>query len=379
METQMEKFYDASETLNRGATPLPGSYYRSESHFQTEIERIFFEQWVYVGRAEQIPNPGDYFLQPLGGESLIIVRDLAGQVRAHYNVCRHRGTRLCTAETGHFNKSIQCPYHAWTYGLDGRLIGAPHMTEVAGFAKQDFPLHSLTVEVWEGFLFINLSPHPQPFQQSFAPLLDKFTAWNMTELRAAARIEYEVAANWKLIVENYSECYHCPLIHPELSARSDYLSGRNDLYEGNFLGGFMNVRAENHSMSMSGATSGKVLGQVSGEDLNRVYYYSIFPNMLLSLHPDYVMAHRLLPHQAGQTTVICEWFFDSEAMSQPDFNPNDAVEFWDITNRQDWQVCELSQLGVSSRAYTPGLYSEREGLAAAFTQEVRRVMAVGSD
>lgn len=370
----MERFYDASETLTQGATPLPGPYYTSETHFQTEIERIYFDQWVYVGRAEQIPQPGDYFLFSLGGENLILVRDQAGQVRAHYNVCRHRGTRLCTTAAGHFNKSIQCPYHAWTYGLDGHLIGAPHMAEVAGFAKADFPLHSVAVEVWEGFLFINLSPTPQPFAEVFAPLLQRFRAWNLANIRVASRIEYEVPANWKLIVENYSECYHCPLIHPELSARSDYLSGRNDLYEGAFLGGFMNVREENHSLSLSGATSGKVLGQVSGEDLQRVYYYSIFPNMLLSLHPDYVMAHRLLPQRAGHTQVVCEWLFDPEAMAQPNFDPGDAVEFWDITNRQDWYACELSQQGVSSRAYVPGPYSGREGLLAAFTQEVRRVL-----
>lgn len=140
------------------------------------------------------------------------------------------------------------------------------------------------------------------------------------------------------------------------------------------MGGFMNVREENHSLSLSGATSGKVLGQVSGEDLQRVYYYSIFPNMLLSLHPDYVMAHRLLPQRAGHTQVVCEWLFDPEAMAQPNFDPGDAVEFWDITNRQDWYACELSQQGVSSRAYVPGPYSGREGLLAAFTQEVRRVL-----
>lgn len=366
-------FHDPAEVMRKGATPLPGPYYASEEMFKLELERIFYEQWLYVGRAEQIPNPGDYFLQEIGKESIIVVRDSAGEIRAHYNVCRHRGTRICMTGQGHFNKAIQCPYHAWTYGLDGQLIGAPHMTGVP-FDKKDYPLKSAEAAVWEGFIFINLSFNPTPFETVFEPLIGKFGDWAMPALRAARRIDYEVKANWKLLVENYSECYHCPLIHPELVERTDYLSGMDDLYEGAFLGGYMNMLDGSESMTLTGGANGQPLGRVSGDDLNRVYYYSIFPNMLLSLHPDYVMAHRIIPIAADHSHVVCEWFFDPEVMARPDFSPDDAVNFWDITNRQDWAVCEWSQLGVSSRAYTPGPYSGREGLLAAFDDEVLKAL-----
>lgn len=365
---------DQFSTPVRGASTLPGNYYTAEDVFQREVERIFYERWLCVGREEQIPNPGDYFVQGVGRESLIIVRGQDGQVRAFYNVCRHRGTRMCTTASGHFPQSIQCPYHAWTYGLDGRLIGAPHMNEVEGFDKGQYPLYTAAMATWEGFLFVNLSRQPEPFEQAFAPLIGKFSQWQIAKLRSARRIEYDVAANWKLLVENYSECYHCPLIHPALAALSPYRSGQNDLYEGPYLGGFMDINHEAGSLTMDGRTCALPLGQVSGEDLSRVYYYSLFPNMLLSLHPDYVMFHLLWPQSAGRTLISCEWLFDPTAMAQPGFDSSGAVEFWDMTNRQDWHVCELSQLGLTSRAYTPGPYSAAESLPAAFDREVLRAL-----
>lgn len=370
----MSTFINQFTAPARGASMLEGRYYTSADIFQAELERIFYERWLCVGRVEQIPNPGDYFIQAVGEESLIMVRGQDGQVRAFYNVCRHRGTRICIVADGHFTGSIQCPYHAWTYNLAGRLIGAPHMNEVEGFDKTDYPLYQAAVGVWEGFLWVNLSAQPEPFEQTFAPLMGKFSGWNMAALRSARRIEYEVQANWKLVVENYSECYHCPLIHPALSALSHYRSGRNDLIAGPFLGGYMDLDHEVESLSLNGHTCSLPLSGVSGEDLSRVYYYSLFPNMLLSLHPDYVMFHLLWPESAGRTRIRCEWLFDPQAMHQVGFDPNGAVEFWDMTNRQDWHVCELSQLGLRSRVYTPGPYSAGESLPAAFDQEVLRAL-----
>jgi len=211
------------------AWTLPRRYYASKEVFGMEAERIFYAGWVCVGRAEQIARPGDYFLAQLIGESIIVVRDRDGQAHAFFNVCRHRGTRMCTEESGQFAGSIQCPYHAWTYGLDGQLLAARHMQETPGFAKRDYPLRAIALAEWEGFLFLNLAPDPAPFARAFAPLIDKFPAWHMPSLRRARRIEYNVQANWKLIVQNYSECYHCPLIHPALDRLSPSTSGRNDL------------------------------------------------------------------------------------------------------------------------------------------------------
>jgi phenylpropionate dioxygenase-like ring-hydroxylating dioxygenase large terminal subunit len=361
--------------VQSGAQTLPRRYYASEEVFRAETERIFYNGWVSIGRAEQIAQPGDYFLAQLFGESIIVVRGRDGAARAFFNVCRHRGTRICTAEQGRFAGSIQCPYHAWTYGLDGQLIAARHMQETAGFEKADYPLHSAALAEWEGFLFLNLAQEPEPFERAFAPLIGKFPAWHMPELRLARRIEYDVRANWKMIVQNYSECYHCPLIHPALTQLSPPTSGRNDLREGPFLGGYMTLNDTVHSMTIDGRTARPPLGEVAGEDRYRIYYYSIFPNMLLSLHPDYVMAHMLWPQSAGRTKIVCEWYFEPAMVEQAGFDPSDAVEFWDMTNRQDWHVCELSQLGTSSIAYTPGPYADAEVLLHAFDQHYVRVMS----
>ncbi|HEX5688431.1 MAG TPA: aromatic ring-hydroxylating dioxygenase subunit alpha, partial [Roseiflexaceae bacterium] len=326
-----------------GAYTLPRQYYVAEDVFQAERERIFLRQWVCVGRAEQLQSPGDYFLTEIGGESLIVVRGREGELRAFFNVCRHRGTRMCTEASGHFAGSIQCPYHAWTYALDGQLIAARYMRDTAGFDQADYPLHQVALAEWEGFILLNLAPEPEPFERAFAPLIAKFTRWDMPHLRLAQRIEYDVQANWKMIFQNYSECYHCSLIHPALVQLSPPRSGRNDLTAGPFLGGYMDLRAAAESLTVGGHTGRPPLGEVRGADLRRVYYYSIFPNMLLSLHPDYAMAHTLWPLAPGRTRIVCEWYFDPATLAQPIFDPSDAVEFWDMTNRQDWHVCELSQ------------------------------------
>jgi Rieske 2Fe-2S family protein len=356
-------------SVEQAAHTLPGRYYASEEVFRAERERIFCQSWVCAGRAERIAAPGDYFLAHVAGESLIVLRDGNGTARAFYNVCRHRGARLCTEGAGQFPNTIQCPYHAWTYALDGTLLAARNMQDVEGFARRDYPLHAAGVAEWEGFVFLNLAPEPEPFLEAFAPLLGKFSAWNLAALREAHRIDYDVQANWKQIVENFSECYHCPLIHPALDRLSPSTSGCNDLDQGPFLGGFMTLRDSGGSMTTSGKTQRPPIGSVSGADLERIYYYAIFPSMLLSPHPDYVMVHLLEPRCAGRTHVACFWLFDPATMARSDFDPSDAVEFWDLTNRQDWHVCELAQGGVQSRAFQPGPYSHAEGLLHAFDRE----------
>ena len=362
-------YLKTNQFFTAGARTLPGRYYCSAAVYAAEIERIFCGQWLYIGRAAQIANPGEYFLRQIGPESLIIVRGQDRQVRAFYNVCRHRGTRLCEQAGGKFPHSIQCPYHAWTYALNGALIGAPLMDDAPGFERAEHSLHCAALAEWEGFLFANLAAEPQPFESAFAPLIGKFADWQLPALKSAGRIEYDVKANWKLIVQNYSECYHCPLVHPDLARKTPYQSGRNDLYEGPFLGGFMDLNHEYGSLTVSGQVCAAPIGTLGDSDLKRVYYYSIFPNMLLSLHPDYVMCHMLWPQAAGETHILCEWFFAPDAAAHPDFNPQDAVDFWDMTNRQDWHVCELSQLGVASRAYRPSPYSPTESLLAAFDRQ----------
>jgi Rieske 2Fe-2S family protein len=375
-----------------GAKSLRQKYFVSPEVFADEQKKIFSKQWLLVGHQSQIPDAGDYIVQQVIGESLIVIRDKSEEIHGFLNVFRHRGTRLKEDTCGHA-AAIQCPYHAWTYGLDGRLIGAPHMDEVQGFDKADYSLHSVNLGLWEGFSFVNLgnaSTERRGYKSDaatgrdgfvsledwFAPLKGKFSHWNMSILRPAKRVEYHVRANWKLMFENYSECYHCPGVHPMLSKVSPYDSAENDLAEGPFLGGFMKINP-GKSLSMSGNACALQIEhdhEHDKESTQRVFYYSIFPNMLLSLHPEYVMVHQLWPQSPERTLIVCDWFFHPEAFTRKDFNPEDAIEFWDMTNKQDWHVCELSQQGIASRAYEPGPYSPRESIPAAWDEYYLRVM-----
>jgi Rieske 2Fe-2S family protein len=360
-----------------GARTLDRDYYVSESVFEIETENIFSRRWLYAGRAGAIPEPGQYFLYEQGTESVIILRDGAGEIRAFHNTCRHRGTRLATDPEGRFSKSIQCLYHAWTYGLDGTLIGAPFMDEVEAFCREDYPLLNVPVAVWEGGVFLNFDPEAEPFEHAFGPLFGRFDAWAWGELEVAHRITYEVEANWKLVFQNYSECYHCPSLHPQLNRLTPFRNSRNDLEEGPFLGGPMRMAIDGGSMTMSGQRCAAPLGDLEGEDLNLVQYFTIFPNLLLSLHPDYVLLHRVDRIAVDRTRIVCDWLFHPEAMSRDAFDPSGAIEFWNLTNSQDWQVSELSQRGIASRAYRPGPYSELESMIAAWDREYLRSLEDG--
>jgi len=357
-------FRKSIATFATGAKTLAQHYFVSPEIFAEEQQKIFSKQWVLIGHQSQIAKTADYFVAEVAGESLIIVRDKRGAIHGFFNVCRHRGSRLIENRNGQ-SAAIQCPYHAWTYGLDGRLIGAPHMDETPGFNKGEYSLHQINLALWEGFIFVNLADSPSPLAKWFEPLAGKFSNWNMAALRSAKRIEYDVHANWKLMFQNYSECYHCLGVHPELSRISPSDSAENDLTEGPFLGGFMRINKDK-SLTMSGNACALPVGYFRDEDFRFVFYYSVFPNMLLSLHPDYVMVHQLWPQSPERTLIFCDWLFHPEAFNHNDFDPDDAIEFWDMVNRQDWHVCELSQQGIASRAYEPGPYSARESIPAAW-------------
>src|SRR5436190_3199648 len=388
--TATPAFRRTADILKSGAKTLPQQYFVSPKVFAEERDKIFSRQWLLVGHQSQIADAGDYFVQNVSGESLILIRDKSGGIHGFFNVCRHRGTRLKEDQCGHAS-AIQCPYHALTYGLDGRLICELHADEVPEFNKAEYSLHPVNLGLWEGFIFVNLENNPMPLEKWFAPLAEKFSHWNMLILRSVKRIEYDVRANWKLMFENYSECYHCPGVHPQLQKVSPYDSAENDLSEGPFLGGFMKIN-QGKSLTMSGnacalgiADSSRARDGVlqkktdydheqQHEGRNQVWYYSIFPNMLLSIHPEYVMVHQLWPQTPERTLIVCDWLFHPDAFSRKDFNPKDAIEFWDLTNKQDWHICELSQQGIASRAYNRGPYSSRESIPAAWDEYYLRVM-----
>jgi glycine betaine catabolism A len=358
------------EVMPAGAYTLPARFYVDEAYFERERDELFRRKWICAGRSEEIEDQGQFVLRDVAGDSIIVTRSPDGRVHAFYNVCRHRGTRLCTDTTGTFAGSIQCPYHAWTYALDGRLIGAPHMDEVPHFRKQDYPLHAVHADVWDGHIFLNLSKDPPPLAAQLGDLPSKFAGWRMQDLRLGRRIVYDIRANWKLIIQNYNECLHCPNLHPALNRLSHYLSGENEPLNASYMGGRMDLRPGVDTLSIDGSCPRALLPGLTAEDRRRVYYYAIFPNMLLSLHPDYMLVHTLWPVAPDRTINVCEWHFQRSELSGAGFDPADAVDFWDMTNRQDWHVCELSQAGISSRAYTPGPYSNREDLLYAFDRMI---------
>ena len=338
---------------------------------------IFLDRWLFAGHVSQLSEPGQYFLFQIGAENIILLRDRQDKVRAFYNVCRHRGARLCSEEKGQFQSGIQCQYHAWTYELSGALMGAPEIKGSEGFSEKDYPLHPVEVRVWEGLIFVNLAESPTSFEETFSFLMGKFTPWQMPALQSVHQTLYAVAANWKLLFQNYSECYHCPNVHPALNQLTPYRDSDNDLTEGPFLGGPMRLAREGGSMTMTGQRCADPIGELSGESLNSVHYYTLFPNLFLSLHPDYVLVHRLEPQALDRTRVHCNWDFPPEAISRSGFDPEPAIEFWDMTNQQDWHLCSISQLGIASRAYTPGPYSDLESQLAAFDREYLK--ALGHD
>jgi Rieske 2Fe-2S family protein len=350
---------------------LPRRFYADPEFYRRELERFYFNRWICAGRADQIPNPGDYFTRTLGDESVIVARDRSGDVHALFNVCRHRGTRLCEETQGHFADRIQCPYHSWTYDLAGQLLSAPHMPP--GFCKEEYPLHRAGCQIWEGHIFVLLRPAAPALPAYPAlPALPDFSAWRMADLRLGRRIVYDVRANWKLIVLNFNECLHCPNLHPALNRLHHYLAAENVAPTPWYCGGAMGFRDGVETMSVDGKRPRAYLPGLSEKQCQQVEYYAIYPNLLLSLHPDYVMTHTMWPRAHDRTEIICEWHFHPDELARPDAQIDDAVEFWDVTNREDWWISEQSQAGIQSRVYQPGPYSDREELLWSFDEIVRR-------
>jgi Rieske 2Fe-2S family protein len=392
-------FQKTAESYRPGARVLPRESYISNEVYGEEQERIFAALWNCVGRASRLAHPGDYLVRTIAGESLIVVRGHDGALRAFFNVCRHRGTQLCADASGRFGQVIQCPYHAWTYTIEGALVGAPHMHDVAGFDKAAYALHAAAVAECDGFVFVCIAPSPPPFMEWFAPMADRLRRFGLAVLEVGHDAEYDVHANWKLVFENYSECLHCPVIHPELAARLPYESGANDLVDGPFLGGYMQIADPHASATMTGQSCAPAISAtLNADERRRAYYYSVMPNLLVSIHPDYVNYYLLTPLAPDRTRIQSEWLFkmpgtdrsgrshgsnendpnDPRAPNDPNaFNPSDATAFWDLVNRQDWQIIERSQRGIASRRYVPGPYSPRESISAAWDREYMRLMADG--
>jgi glycine betaine catabolism A len=363
-----------------GRTP-DGSAYWDPTGFAVELEFLFGRHWLCVGREEEWAEPGDFVTRSIGGEGLLFVRDAAGQLRGFHNLCRHRGTRVVPEASGRGRRTFVCPYHAWTYDWTGRLVAARHMEPREGFDRSEYGLYPVRVESWEGFVFANLDERAPALPEGLGPFFERFRRYAFRDLVRGARREYEVEANWKVVVENFSECYHCAPVHPNLNRITPYTTGANDLTfhpaEGRSLaaGGYMNFAGDYQSMTRSGYTSRPPLPGATDEDRTRVYYYVVFPNLFFSLHPDYLMIHRVWPVSPSHSRVENEFYFPGDVARRPDFDPSDAVDVWDEINRQDWNVCELAQAGAASRRWTGGPYSDRESMVRDFDEFVAEELA----
>ncbi len=351
---------------------LPGRYFYDPAILEREQERIFGRMWVCVGRADAIAEPGAYFTADVGRESVLVVRGRDGAVRAFLNVCRHRGARLCTEPCGHIGPAIQCRYHAWSYGLDGWLLGAPNIAREEHLDRGAFGLLPVHLEVWEGLVWVNLAQNPEPLAAQLEPpllkrfgTLDTFARYRVGELAVGRRIEYEVRANWKLVVENFMECYHCGPVHPEL-VRLLPAFRQGTSYQG-IVGEGTAFADDVEAFTLSGRGSLPRLPGLRPED-DRLYYgFVLWPNFFVNLLPDHVILHTLRPLAPDRSHVVCDWLFAAAEVARPDFDPTDTVDVFDVTNRQDWEVCELTQLGMGSRAYANGgVYVTNERHIAAF-------------
>jgi Rieske 2Fe-2S family protein len=351
---------------------LPPAAYTSAEVFAWEKEHFLGGGWTCAGHSARIAGAGDQLAVATGAGSAIIVRGEDGIVRAFANTCRHRGHELlpCAGENpGTVNgKAIVCPYHSWAFSLTGELRGAPGYR---GLDSREWSLRELPAAEWHGLVFVDGSggaAGPLPL----AGLEPIVAPYEPECLVTAATHRYDARANWKILSENYHECYHCPTIHPELCSVSPPHSGENYDSSGAWIGGWMELRDGADTMSLDGHSDGVPLRGLPAAGLRTVAYVGIFPNVLLSLHPDYVMTHVLLPVAADRTVIECSWAFAPEAVASPGFDPSYAVDFWDLTNRQDWTACESVQRGLSSPYAAPGPLSPEEDAVYSFVTTVAR-------
>ena len=345
---------------------LPGPSYTSEREFAREREAVLFADWFCVGREECLAETGDYLAADVAGESMLVVRN-AGGLAGFYNLCRHRGSRLVPvagsqpaaspACSGRAGRAIRCPYHGWTYGLDGALRSAPFLPELRRYAAR-LSLHPVAVTTWGGFVFARLGPAGAPLLAQLAGADGRLTAYPLAQLRTGHRLRYRVAANWKVILENYNECYHCGPVHPELC----------ELVPAFRRGGGAGLdwdagiphRDGTYTFTRTGTTRRAPFPGLPAAARTRHLGELVLPNLMLSLSADHVAAFTVWPHDAGHTTVVCDFLFHPDEIARGDFDPSDAVEFWDLVNRQDWEICEQVQDGMRSRMFTAGYLAPME-------------------
>lgn len=349
---------------------LAPHFYSSAEVFRLETRQIFHSQWFCAGRAEQIPDRGDCLHVEIAGESVLVLRGRDDALGAFYNVCRHRGSQLIRANplpdaadsaarnSGRVGAAVVCPYHAWSYNLDGTLRAAPFVQFDAACPKDGFSLVPVALETWGGFIFLNLAEKPAPIASQLEKVTHMLGRYPFADLRRGAQIVYDVRANWKVLMENYNECYHCGPVHPELCALvpafreqggaglawEDGIPHRPGAWT--FTASGTSTRAHFPGLSATEQTDHK--GEI------------VYPNLLLSAAAEHIAAFTIWPKGPERTVIACEFLFHESEIGKPGFDPADVVDFWDIVNRQDWRVCEGVQAGMRSRGFHGGFYAPME-------------------
>ncbi|HEV7178564.1 MAG TPA: aromatic ring-hydroxylating dioxygenase subunit alpha [Candidatus Baltobacteraceae bacterium] len=348
---------------------LPRAAYWDPEFYAREARAIFWTQWFCVGRSETVGVPGAYRTVDVSGESLIVVRGDDGLLRAHANVCRHRGSRLLCGE-GTLRGAIRCPYHGWSYALDGRLIASPFIAAEV-IPEESKALYRAGVAEWGGFIFVNVFPEAatRSLAQQLDGIPDRLQRYPLPDLRVVRTISYEVAANWKVILENYNECYHCAGVHPELCRIVPAFRRRGGA-ELDWDRGIPH-REGAFTFTASGTTNRAPFPGLDEDERTRHKGELAYPNMMISLAADHVAAFTLFPRAPDATTVVCDFLFHPDEIGSPAFDPSDAVDFWDLVNRQDWTICESVQSGMKSQRFRYGYYAPMED----WSLDMRRYIA----
>jgi Rieske 2Fe-2S family protein len=345
--------------------------YWDTAFYAREQRDIFWDQWFYVGRREQLAGSGAYRVLDVGGESVILIRD-GSEIKAHLNLCRHRGSRLLCGQ-GTVRGAIRCPYHSWAYALDGRLVASPFIAEEA-VPPEARRLHRVGVEEWGGFVFVHLSPENAEragagLAAQLGAIPERLARYPLAELRVGSSMRYEVAANWKVMLENYNECYHCAGVHPELCRIVPAFKQRGGA-ELDWEGGIPH-RDGAWTFTANGTSDRAPFPTLSANEKVRHKGELIYPNFMLSLAAEHVAAFSLWPRGPAATAIVCDLLFHPDEMAKASFDPSDVEQFWDIVNRQDWNVCENVQAGMQSKAFEFGYYAPMEDASL----DIRRYIA----
>ncbi len=387
--TGKKEMTNTLDALLQSRTPgmsLPQEFYTDDDVFLEDLRQVFHTNWLFAGHSCDISNSGDYFVFEVGEESLLILRDKEGEVRAHFNVCRHRGSRLTTQPCGHA-RALVCPYHQWVYALDGQLTNARLMGD--GFDKDQYSLRSAEVREVAGLIFVCLAPdeNTPDFDWFYEAIEPQLKPHGLDRAKVVCRHHYEVRANWKVLIENNRECYHCRVSHPEfcmsnydLGLPGDTRSedGYDTLLESayerweelglsprdvSFPGGDpyrvsrLPLKEGFITESLDGSRVAPLMGDLTEQDVGSLRLITL-PNMWAHANCDYAMTTRLTPAGPELTRVEVSFLAHEDAVEGEDYDPDEVAHVWKTTSEQDWELCENNHAGIKSLAYEPGPLSQ---------------------